>query len=143
MNNEIKSGDFVRLTDPISNGEVVRVEKVDEHGYMDFIGGSQHITTAKQIMISPYLNTNSNTISETCHEITRNTGVKLYPESAVQYWQHRAEKAEEENALNEKLLDKEHNKLLDAQDKLCAKEEENKELRQRILLLEAELREVD
>lgn len=33
----IKSGDIVRLTDPSSNGEVVRVEKVDEHGYVNWL----------------------------------------------------------------------------------------------------------
>lgn len=37
-----KQGDIVRLIDPLSNGEVVRIESVDEHGYASWLGGSQN-----------------------------------------------------------------------------------------------------
>lgn len=119
----IKAGDIVRLTDPISQGQVVRIESVDEHGCASWLGGAQY-SDFEQVsimdmdeMIYHYAN-----LSELVRDIEDKTGVKLYTESAVQYWKHRAEKAEAENALNEKLLNKEHNKLLDAQDyikKVC------------------------
>ena len=60
-----------------------------------------------------------------CNELINKSKIrKLYPESAVEYWKNRAEKFEAENALNEKLLDKEHNKLLDAQDYIKKLKEE-------------------
>lgn len=60
---------------------------------------------------------NYETLSDVISDLENQIGVKLYPESAINYWKHRAEKAEAENALNEKLLKDEHNKLLDALDK--------------------------
>lgn len=134
MNNEIKSGDFVRLTDPIDNGTIVRIEEVNENGFAEWLGGSQYCDM-EQVSIADGASPIGNdidgyyfTLSEIITEIERRVNAqtwlnlkkpfKLYPESAVNYWKHRAEIAEQNNALNEKLLDKEHNKLLDAQDEI-------------------------
>lgn len=160
MEKTIKSGDFVRLTDPLDNGTIVRIESVDEHGFASWLGGSQYcdmeqIKANVQIGDCSYYISLSSIIGAIEQGFkTYGFNIKLYPETAVNYWKHRAEKAEAENALNEKLLDKEHNKLLDAQDyikKVCKEssddiqklDAENKKLKERILLLEAELREID
>lgn len=158
---DVKAGDIIRLTDPISNGQIVRIESVDEHGFASWLGGSQCCDMEQvpcefeaypigENSLAKYYETLSDVISDLESKI----GVKLYPESAVEYWKHRAEVAEAENALNEKLLDKEHNRLLDSKDyikKVCKEssadilrlDAENKKLKERILLLEAELREID
>lgn len=39
MEQKIKAGDFVRLTDPISNDTIVRIESVDEYGFASWLGG--------------------------------------------------------------------------------------------------------
>jgi len=119
MEQTIKQGDFVRLTDPLDNGQIVRIESIDSYGYASWLGGSQ-ATDIEQISM---LDINSDLIcyyanlSELIKDIENKIGVKLYPESTVVHWKHRAEIAEQNNALNEKLLKKEHNKLLDVQDK--------------------------
>lgn len=142
MNNEIKSGDFVRLTDPIDNGKIVRVEMV-ENGWIEFIGGGQSCYEQVKGSIKLCGVEHFWTLSEFIRLLEQGFGVKLYPESAVNLYRYAAEKNAEELGKSDKYWEDEHNKLLDAQKELCAKEEENKELRQRILLLEAELREVD
>lgn len=85
--------------------------------------------------------------------IEAETDIKLYPESAVNYWKHRAEVAEQSNALNVKLLKEEHNKLLDVQDRrkeweetadelnkeLCKTQKERDELRERNAALKRQL----
>lgn len=130
----IKKGDFVRLTDPLSNGQIVRIESVDEHGFASWLGGSQNCDM-EQISIvkngSPIGNDIDGyyfSLSEIVQEVEKRVNgkewlklekpFKLYPESAVEYWKHHAETAEKSNALNEKLLNKEHNKLLDIQDNI-------------------------
>jgi hypothetical protein len=125
MEQQIKAGDFVRLTDPISNGEVVRIESIDD-GFASWYGGSQNCdmeqveiekTEISEFPISGEEYHYKISLTDKVREIECDFGVKLYPESAVEYWKRRAEIAEKNNALNEKLLDKEHNKLLDIQDK--------------------------
>jgi hypothetical protein len=145
MNSNIKVGDIVRLTDPISNGEIVRIESIDAHGFASWLGGRQ-AADMEQISIEEVnhdLLYYYKTLSDLIGHIENTLKIKLYPESAVSYWKQRAEVEKKEYTYYEQAWEKEHNKLLDAQKELCAKEEENKELRQRILLLEAELREVD
>lgn len=125
MEKTIKSGDFVRLTDPLDNGTIVRIENVNENGFADWLGGSQ-ASDMEQVPceFEAYpigensLANNYETLSDVISDLENKIGVKLYPESSVHYWKYRAEKADAENALNEKLLDKEHNKLLDAQDEI-------------------------
>ena len=116
----IKQGDIVRLTDPISNGEVVRIESVNEYGSASWLGGAQKGDMEQIDMadINSDLLFDYQNLSELVGHIERETGIKLYPESAVEYWEHRAELAEQESALNDKLLKDEHNKLLDVQDKI-------------------------
>lgn len=96
-------GDFVRLTDPLSNGEVVRIENVDEHGFASWLGGSQNCDM-EQIEIkveevgNPFtddLREYTVTLSDRVQEIESDFGVKLYPESAVEWLKRRAEIAEE------------------------------------------------
>lgn len=120
MEQNIKPGDIVRLTDPLSNGEVVRIESVDEHGYASWFGGAQNHDMEQIDMedINSDLLCDYQNLSELVGHIEAETDIKLYPESAVNYWKHRAEIAEQSNALNEKLLKKEHNKLLDVQDNI-------------------------
>lgn len=130
-----KKGDIVRLTDPLSNGEVVRIEEVDEHGYASWLGGAQKGDMTQISVLSDGDSPIGNDIdgyfflvSEIVEEIEKRVSgqtwlnlkrpFKLYPESAVNYWKHRAEIAEQSNALNEKLLKEEHNKLLDVQDNI-------------------------
>lgn len=97
MEQKIKQGDIVRLTDPISNGEVVRIENVDEHGFASWIGGSQ-ATDMEQINM---LDINSDLVyyydnlSELIKYIENKIGIKLYPESAVEWLKRREEIAEE------------------------------------------------
>ena len=119
------TGDFVRLTDPISNGEIVRIESVDEYGFASWLGGFQNCDM-EQIKANVSFDSECSyyyTLSSFVSAIeqgfaTDGFNIKLYPESAVNYWKHRAEIAEQNNALNEKLLDKEHNKLLDAKEEI-------------------------
>lgn len=96
-------GDFVRLTDPLSNSEVVRIENVDEHGFASWLGGSQNCDM-EQIEIkveevgNPFtddLREYTVTLSDRVQEIESDFGVKLYPESAVEWLKRRAEIAEE------------------------------------------------
>lgn len=164
MEQQIKAGDIVRLTDPINNGEVVRIESVDEHGFASWLGGAQKgdMEQIDLIDVNSDLIYYYHSLSELVRHIEEKTGIKLYPESAVVYWKHRAEIAEQDNALNEKLLKDEHNKLLNVQDELHAKEAElnksrtatkdwfdlfkkaeteNKKLRERIKQLKADLEE--
>lgn len=42
MEQTIKQDDIVRLTDPLDNGTIVRIEKVDENGFAEWLGGSQY-----------------------------------------------------------------------------------------------------
>jgi hypothetical protein len=120
-----KTGDIVRLTDPISNGEVVRIESVDENGFAEWLGGSQYCDMEQipcefeaypigENSLKDYYETLSDVISDLESKI----GIKLYPESAVEYWKNRAEREEKEHAYYEKAWEKEHNKLLDAQDEI-------------------------
>lgn len=37
MEQTVKSGDFVRLTDPIDNGTIVRIEEVNENGFAEWL----------------------------------------------------------------------------------------------------------
>lgn len=103
MEQTFKPGDIVRLTDHISNGEVVRIENVDEHGCASWLGGSQYCDM-EQIEIkveeegNPFtddIREYTVTLSDMVQEIESDFGVKLYPESAVEYWKRRAEIAEE------------------------------------------------
>lgn len=152
MEQQIKTGDIVRLTDPISNGEIVRIGSIDEYDYASWLGGAQKCdmepveiekTEISDFPISGEEYHYKISLTDKVEQIERDFGVKLYPESAVEYWKNRAEVEKKEHAYYEQAWEKEHNKLLDAQKELCAKEEENKELRQRMLLMEAELRAVD
>ena len=118
MKQNIKPGDIVRLTDPISNGQIVRIESVDEHGFASWLGGAQNCDMEQIKANVDFPNCSYyNTLSSFVEGIeqgfaTDGYDVKLYPKSAVEYWKHRAEVAEQSNALNEKLLKEEHNKLL-------------------------------
>lgn len=142
MEQTIKAGDFVRLTDPADNGSIVRVESVDEYGFASWLGGSQkgdmeQIKANVQIGdCSYYLSLSS--IIGTIEQGFEADGfnIKLYPESAVNYWKHRAEIAEQSNALNDKLLKEEHNKLL-------AEQEENDELSNHIFVLDGKLEKLE
>ena len=135
MEQNIKPGDFVRLTDPISNGEIVRIDRVDENGFASFIGGSQ-AADMEQISVldgaSPIENDIDGyffLVSEIVEEIEKRVNAqtwlhltrpfKLYPESAVEYWKQRAEVEKKEHAYYEQAWEKEHSKLLNAQDELC------------------------
>lgn len=120
MNNEIKSGDFVRLTDPLDNGTIVRIENVDENGFAEWLGGSQYCDMEQINMeqINPDLTYYYENLSELIRHIESKIGIKIYPESAVEYWKNRAEREEKEHAYYEKAWNKEHNKLLDAQDEI-------------------------
>lgn len=175
MEQQIKPGDIVRLTDPISNGEVVRIESVNEYGFASWLGGSQ-AADMEQITILDGASPIGNDIdgyfflvSEIVEEIEKRVNAqtwlnlkrpfKLYPESAVEYWKQRAEVEKKEHAYYEQAWEKEHNKLLDAQDeiaklkeyikKVCAEssadiqklDAENKKLKERIKQLEADIEE--
>ena len=103
MEQTFKPGDFVRLTDPLDNNTIVRIESVDEHGFASWLGGSQNCDI-EQIEIkveeegNPFtddLREYTVTLSDRVQEIESDFGVKLYPESAVEYWKRRAEIAEE------------------------------------------------
>lgn len=96
----IKAGDIVRLTDPISHGQVVRIESVGKNGCASWLGGAQY-SDFEQILcefeaqgIENGLHGYYQTLSDVISFLEIKIGVKLYPESAVQYWKHRAEKAE-------------------------------------------------
>ena len=112
MNKTIKAGDIVRLTDPISEGQIVRIVNVTEDGLASWLGGAQ-ATDMEQISLldgcSPIGNDIDGyffNISEIVEEIEKRVNAqtwlhltrpfKLYPESAVKYWEHRAEIAENE-----------------------------------------------
>ena len=134
----IKPGDIVRLTDPISNGEVVRIESVNEYGFASWLGGSQNCDM-EQISILEDLDSYSPIgndidgyfflVSEIVEEIEKRVNAqtwlnlkrpfKLYPESAVEYWKQRAEVEKKEHTYYEQAWEKEHSKLLNAQDELC------------------------
>lgn len=155
----IKHGDFVRLTDPLDNGTIVRIENVDENGFAEWLGGSQYCDMEQINMeqINPDLTYYYENLSELIRHIESKIGIKIYPESAVEYWKNRAEREEKEHAYYEKAWEKEHNKLLDAQDeidklkeyikKVCAEssadiqrlDTENKELRERNAALKRQL----
>lgn len=109
--NNIKTGDFVRLTDPLSNGQIVRIESVDEYGMASWLGGSQNCDMEQISIIengSPIGNDIDGyyfTLSEIVHEVEKRVNeqkwlkfekpFKLYPESEVEYWKRRSEIAEE------------------------------------------------
>lgn len=129
-------GDFVRLTDPLSNGEVVRIENVDEHGFASWLGGSQNCDM-EQIEIkveevgNPFtddLREYTVTLSDRVQEIESDFGVKLYPESAVEYWKKNAEINEESIARLKDYIKKvckessEDIQKLDAENKKLKKE---------------------
>lgn len=111
MEQTFKPGDFVRLTDPLSNGEVVRIEKVSENGTASWLGGSQNCDMEQISIIknsSPIGNDIDGyyfTLSEIVHEVEKRVNeqkwlkfekpFKLYPESEVEYWKRRSEIAEE------------------------------------------------
>ena len=126
MEQKIKVGDIIRLTDPLDNGTPVRVEMVDGN-FFEFIGGGQN-SNFEQItcqMSAKKDNPNGGddflqfqNLSEVCRYIETKTGVKLYPESAVEYYRHAAEVEAKEHAYYEQAWNKEHNKLLDAQDEI-------------------------
>lgn len=90
---DVKTGDIIRLTDPISNGEIVRVESVDEHGFASWLGGAQKGDMEQIDMadINSDLLCDYQNLSELVGHIEAETDIKLYPESAVNYWKHRAE----------------------------------------------------
>lgn len=60
---DVKAGDLVRLTDPISNGEIVRIDNVDEYGFASWIGGSQ-AADMKQIFKDIFQSCKDKIISE-------------------------------------------------------------------------------
>jgi len=100
METNIKQGDFVRLTDPISNGQIVRIESVSEYGTASWLGGAQKgdmeqvecfMMAEKDDAIGLDDFQQFNNLSDVCRHIEATTGVKLYPESAVEYWKRRAE----------------------------------------------------
>lgn len=140
METNIKVGDFVRLTDPIDNGMIVRVEMV-ENGWIEFIGGGQSCYEQVKGSIKLFGVEHFGTLSEFIRLLEQGFGVKLYPESAIKLYRNAAEKNAEELGKSEKYWEDEHNKLIEAQDELRAKEAENKELNERIKSLEAYLEE--
>lgn len=162
MNNNIKQGDFVRLTDPLDNGTIVRIEKVDENGFAEWLGGSQYCDM-EQIpceFVAYPIEKNSlanyyKTLSDVISDLESKIGIKLYPESAVEYWKRREEVEKKEHAYFEQAFEKEHNKLLDISDRckeweetadeltieLCKTQKERDKLREYIKRLEAELEE--
>lgn len=115
---ELKKGDFVRLTDPIDNGKIVRVEMV-ENGWIEFIGGGQSCYEQVKGSIKLCGVEHFWTLSEFIRLLEQGFGVKLYPESAVEYWKNRAEVEEKEHSYYEQAWGKEHSKLLNAQDELA------------------------
>lgn len=126
----VKTGDFVRLTDPISNGEIVRIDNVDEYGFASWIGGSQ-AADMKQISIddvNPDLYNDYKTLSDLIGHIETEIGLKLYPESAVQHYKHIAEVDEKEHAYYEQAWNKEHNKLIETEERRKEWEETADEL---------------
>lgn len=138
----IKQGDIVRLTDPISNGQIVRIESVDENGFAEWLGVAQNCDMEQIKANVDFPNCSYyDTLSSFVEWIeqgfaTDGYDVKLYPKSAVEYWKHRAEIAEQSNALNEKLLKEEHNKLL-------AEQGENDELSNHIFVLDGKLEKLE
>ena len=104
MEQKIKQGDFVRLTDPLDNGTIVRIENVDENGFAEWHGGSQYCDMEQINMeqINPDLTYYYENLSELIRHIESKIGIKIYPESAVEYWKNRAEREEKEHAYYEK-----------------------------------------
>ncbi|MBQ3690865.1 MAG: hypothetical protein II937_13540 [Bacteroidales bacterium] len=123
MKQTIKPGDIVRLTDdPFSNGEIVRIESVDEYGFANFLAGSK-AANMEQISIvkngSPIGNDIDGyyfTLSEIVQEVEKRVNeqkwlklkkpFKLYPESAVEWLKRRAEIAEESIARSKDYIKK-------------------------------------
>ena len=123
----IKEGDYLRLTDPISNGEIVRVESVDEHGCVSWIGGSQYadfeqceITKVISDAKGNIIGTETTTLSEEIAYLEKifANKLKLYPESAVLHYKHAAEVEAKDHAYYEQAWNKEHKQLLAAQDEI-------------------------
>ena len=114
MNKTIKAGDIVRLTDPISEGQIVRIVNVTEDGLASWLGGAQAtdmeqipcVFQALRFIGENSLNGYYETLSEVVSDLESNLGIKLYPESAVEYWKNRAEKHEVENARNVAKIEK-------------------------------------
>lgn len=137
MEQTFKPDDFVRLTDPLSNGQIVRIENVDEHGFASWLGGSQNCDM-EQIEIkveeegNPFtddLREYTVTLSDRVQEIESDFGVKLYPESAVEYWKRRAEIAEESIEKSKDYIKKVCKESSDDIQKLDA---ENKKLKEEL-----------
>jgi len=125
----IKPGDIVRLTDPLDNGTIVRIENVDENGFAEWFGGSQYCDMEQipcEFEAYP-IGDNSlanyyETLSDVISDLESKIGVKFYPENTLNYYKQCAEKEAKEHIYYEKAWNKEHNKLLDAQDyikKVC------------------------
>jgi len=136
MNNEIKQGDIVRLTDPINNGEVVRIESVNEHGSASWLGGAQKGDMEQipcEFEAYPIgdnsLHNYYETLSDVISDLESKIGIKLYPESAVEYWKQRAEKAEESIVKSKDYIKKVCKESSDDIQKLDA---ENKKLKQEL-----------
>lgn len=134
MEQKIKPGDIVRLTDPLSNGEIVRIESVNEHGFASWLGGSQ-AADMEQVSVTDGASPIGNDIdgyyfdlSEIITEIERRVNektwlnlkkpFKLYPESAVEFWKRRAEIAANAEGINEKMMNKYLNEKLNLEDKV-------------------------
>lgn len=104
---ELKIGNFVRLTDPISKGQIVRIESISENGMASWLGGAQYcdmeLVEIEKTEISDYPISGEEyhykiSLTDKVEQIERDFGVKLYPESAVEFWKNRAEKEEKEHA---------------------------------------------
>ena len=136
MEQTFKPGDIVRLTDPLSNGQIVRIESVDEYGMASWIGGSQNCDM-EQIKANidfpdcSYYDSLSSFVGTIEQGFaTDGYDVKLYPKSAVEWWKRRAEIAEESIARLKDYIKKvckessEDIQKLDAENKKLKEEKE-------------------
>lgn len=136
MEQQIKQGDFVRLTDPLSNGQIVRIESVDEYGFASWLGGSQNCDMEQipcEFEAYPIgdnsLKGNYETLSDVISDLESQIGIKFYSESAVEYWKQRAEKAEESIEKSKDYIKKVCKESSDDIQKLDA---ENKKLQKQL-----------
>ena len=128
-NTDIRPGDIVRLTNnTLLGGEVIKVEQYenkDEYGIVSYeYGGTSGIgSVCEQIPLGdfplrelqPIID--EKTVSSMTRFIERKTGIKLYPESAVEHWRHHAKVAEKKAASWENTATKEHETVLYWQDR--------------------------